>query len=223
MRPLFLSETRCVLNLFQKKWGERSLVIPHILTETIATPARVTRRPWFNCDFILHFVDWRPPRSQRTAAGCSILPNALGAELFLVVEKETLSPTALELNGGGAFTMDHYDRYIDIVETAVREALVVSHERNAQLHKDGSPGISRVKEAAFARILIVGNDITFLYSPGRHTISSIEGRRVTLSQAEDRQIDCYLQAEEVLCFDGWIRTEVITTKHMLVSMPAPRA
>jgi hypothetical protein len=147
-----------------------------------------------------------------------VLPNALGAELFLVVEKATLSPTALELNGGGAFSIEHYTPYIDAVEAAIQEAIGSVGGQNVGLPQLDPSKVTSVTKAAFARVLVVGSDVTFLYCPSIAT-PAMRGQRFNLAQADDREIDCYVDGEECVCFDGWIRTDVTTGERVLVSLP----
>lgn len=216
MRQLFQSERRCVASLFQAKWKSELLSFPAVVTETVAEPTNPRVRHRFNCDFILDFVDWQSASCERAASAWSILPNALGAELFLIVDKATLRPTALELNGGGAFPMAHFAKYLDGVEVAVREAL---------RHCDEGKPISRevlqctsVRRAAFARILVVGNEITFLYFPNE-TMPAMRGKCVSLASAEDRLVECYYDLGQIVCFDGWVKTEIIATDQVLVAVP----
>jgi hypothetical protein len=218
MRALFASERRCILNLFQMKWGGEVSRAPVVLGETIAEPIRPKRKPWFNCDFILDFVDWRTARSERSAAACSVLPNALGAELFLIVDKATLSPTALELNGGGAFPIARYANYIGIVEAAIQEAIASPDGRETDLPQIKSSIITSVAAAAFARVLVVGDDITFLLCP-EETKPVMRGQRFGLAQADDREVHCYVDGDECVCLDGWIKTEVTASERVLVSLP----
>src|SRR4029434_4676801 len=165
MRAPFASESRCVFNLFQLKWGDEKCCAPPIISETIAEPPNPRGKPWFNCDFILHFDDWRMNTSERSVAACSVLPSALGAELFLIVERDTLSPTALELNGGGAFSIEHYARYIDVVEAGIQEGIDEQGCRQPDHPWHRASTLIPINKAAFARCLVVGRDVTFLYFP----------------------------------------------------------
>jgi hypothetical protein len=215
MRPLFTSEKRCVLNLFRAKWGRELLDMPTVVSETIAHAADAARTPWFNCDFILDFVDYRAFRSERSAAVCSVLPNALGAELFLIVEKATLVPTALELNGGGAFPIGHFAEYIHVVEATVHKALTSLRTDVPQIRW---PEAISIRKAASARVLVVGSDITFLYFT-EDTTPAMRGQRVNLVERDDKEIRCYTDGDKVVCFDGWITTEVRVSERVLVSLP----
>ena len=61
-----------------------------------------------------------------------------------------------------------------------------------------------MRKAAFARLLVVGSDATFLYFAAK-TPRVIRGQRLNLVQQDDREIDCYFDGEEFVCVDGWIR------------------
>ncbi len=218
MRTLFASERRCVLNLFRTEWKRKMSSVPTVVTETVAEPVDRTKKPWFNCDFILDFVDWRTCKSDRSAAVCSVLPNALGAELFLVVEKATLSPTALELNGGAAFPIKHYARYVRIVEEAIHEHMErLDHREGEYLRKIMAEALS-IGTSAFARVLVVNGDITFLYFPS-DTKPVMRGQPINLVSGDNQYIDCYTDAGQVVCFDGWVRTNVVHGEHTLVASP----
>ena len=141
MRTLFSSEKRCISNLFYMKWNGAIPSAPAIFEETIAEPANPATRPWFNCDFILDFVDYRTFASERSASACSVLPNALGAELFLVVEKATLSPTALELNGGALGVALHREQ-ISLHEEEVGVALLLALELDRLAVAHGGAGLT---------------------------------------------------------------------------------
>ncbi len=218
MRVPFASEKRCISNLFQMKWEDEGRCPPAILSEVIVEPAHLKRRPWFNCDFVLHFVDWRATKSKRSASVCSVLPNALGAELFLVVEKATLTPTALELSGGAAFPITHFASYIQSVEESIERALrQLDHQQTQHPWKQMAKRIP-IAKAAFARLLVVGGDVTFLYFPGKIT-PSMRGQCLNLTRGDECEINCYLDDDDVVCFDGWIRAEVAEGERVLVSLP----
>jgi hypothetical protein len=217
MRPLFTSEKQCVSNLFESKWKGDVAPAPAVLSESIAEPAGQAERPWFNCDFILHFVDWGTVKSKRSAAVCSVLPNTIGAELFLIVEKATLSPTALELNGGSAFSIRYYGSYIDVAEAALRAAVERRGCRETALLRNELTGSIPIRMAAFARILVVGNDVTFLYFPSE-TRPVMRGKRVSLVRRDACEIDFYADGDEIVCFDGWVRVDVSATERVLVAL-----
>jgi hypothetical protein len=197
MRDLFASEKRCISNLLQMKWNVSADVMPNVVSETydIDRP----KRHRFNCDFIISFINWGENASERAAAACSVLPNALGAELFLVVEKSTLLPTALELNGGEAYSISHYNEYVKCVETLVSEAIC-----KQSWYEGLSRHYVRFRDAAFSRLLVVGDDITFLCFP-TESQPVIRGKRFSLVERDDREVYCYIDGDVLVAFDGWLR------------------
>lgn len=218
MREPFASEKRCISNLFQMKWKNHDYRVPNVVSEFIAQPAEAKTKPWFNCDFILDFVDPRAVKAKRSASVCSVLPNALGAELFLVVEEDSLFPTALELNGGRAFSLTHYVQYVDLVEEAIKNAVEQQNGPAAQHPHWSLVERASIHNAAFARVLVVGNDVTFLYFPN-DSVPTVQGRCINIAEGDDREIYYYLDGDDVVCFDGWIRTDVPESDRVLVAMP----
>jgi len=216
VRALFASEQRSVSNLWQMLWGHDVPRAPTVVSEMIAGPSNPRKTPWFNCDFIFNFVDWRTFRAERSASACSVLPNALGAELFLIVEKATLAPTALELNGASAFPIGHYATWIAIVEAAIHRALDEPEKLRGKWPLGQMSKSVRIEAAAFARVLVVEGDVTFLYFP-HDTTPLMRGKRICLVSRDDARIDCYVDDDTVICFDGWVRTSVTHTDATLVA------
>ena len=75
-----------------------------------------------------------------------------------------------------------------------------------------------VKRSACARVLVVGGDVCFLYFPSE-PVPVMRGLRFDLTESDDRQIACYLDEDEIVCFDGWIRTEITRSDQVLVAQP----
>jgi len=218
MRAPFSSERRCISNLIEMEWRSPLRFAPTIVSEYIAPPIDPGKRPWFNCDFTLDFIDPRTASSEHVATMSPVLPNTLGAEVFLVVQKELLAPMRLELIGGGAFSIKYYTSYLDNVEAAIREAVELRERRETRVPWHEMVEAASMRRAAFARLLVVGTDATFLYFPGE-TAPLTRGQRFSLVQRDDRDIDCYVDGDKVVCFDGWIRAEVTPTERTLVALP----
>ena len=231
MRNLFLSEKRCISNLMQQKWGTRLHSEPAVLREHSSEPLTASKAPNFNCDFVLDFVEDFTEWRDRDGTMNTALPNTFGADLYLFVETRTFSPLHFELMFGGAFSMKYYIPYIARVEAAVRDA-VASQEGvgSARAPRSGWDSIGKqsrrellrrvaVRESASARVLVVGNDICFLYFPSDRT-PVMRGSRFDLAESDDRQIACYLDGDEIVCFDGWVRTEVAGSDGVLIALPS---
>lgn len=218
MRTLFASEKRCVSNLINLKWGKLLHTLPSIVSEYIDQSANCKIRPSFNCNFSLNFVDPRTASFDTAATMSPVLPNTLGAELFLVVERDTTNPIRLELLGGDAFPLRHYTTYVDIIETSIREAIRSrTHPFTSALSTKALTNIL-MRKAAFARLLVVGCDATFLYFPNE-TTPIMRGKCFTIAHDEDTEIYCYIDGDIVVCFDGWLRVKVTPTEQTLAALP----
>jgi hypothetical protein len=216
MRELFTSERRCVHNISRMKWGV-SVEPGPIIREFHPEPLGRESQQAFNSDFEIEFFDrlaatW----PEHMVAAASILPNAIGAEVFLTVEKQTLSPMIFQLIEGEAFRRKHFSHLIDEVEEAVRDSLGMSDARE---HAAWPQLIdcTGMRKAAFVRLMVVGTDVTFLYFPSS-SVPAARGQRLKLVRGDDREIDCYVDGAECVCFDGWIRTDVTVSENVLVSL-----
>lgn len=217
MRNLFLSEKRCVANLMQGKWGVGLRSEPIVVKERFSEPVRKEKGPKFNCDFVLDFVEDFLEVRERDGTMNTALPNTLGADVYLFVERPSLHPLHLELMFGEAFSIKFYSQYIARTEAAIREA-VLSQRLAAKLSQSALLQRLPVKKAACARVLVVGGDVCFLYFPSE-AVPVMRGLRFDLAESDDRHIACYLDDEEIVCFDGWIKTDVTRSERVLVAQP----
>jgi len=222
MRRLFTSETRCISNMIRMKWGVCIESELSVLREYYSEAARQRTGHVFNCDFALEFVDRFVTWPDTMATAASILPNTLGAEVFLIVEKGTFNPMALELIGGEAFPVKHYASLIEVVEAAVQEAMESARRPETEYPWKELMEVISMQKAAFARLLVVGSDATFLYFP-TDTTPLMRGQCLNLAQGDDREIHCYVDGHQIVCFDGWVRTHVTRTERMLVALPEDNA
>ncbi len=215
MRTLFLSEKRCISNLMEEKWGVRMQSEPQVLKEYLAESSKSTKRPNFNRDFSLDFVEdfteWRDREGTMNTA----LPNTFGTDLYLFVETHTLNPLHFELMFGEAFSIRYYAPYIDHIEAAVREA-VLGREGMDKCSQQALLRRMPLKKSACARVLVVGGDICFLYF-STEVVPVMRGTRLDMVQSDDRHIACHLDCEKLVCFDGWIRTEIAASERVLVA------
>ena len=199
-----------------KEWGQRLEREPSFIVESISEEGRKPRQPYFNADFMLDFVDRDANWSKSKITMSPILPNTLGAELFLAVEEGTLRPMRLELMGGGAFPVRHYAKYIDSIETAIKKAMNIPQVSNRLCGKAVSQEFS-VGASAFARIMVIQKDICFLVCP-KYLLPTMRGEHSSLVREKDCEIDCYIDGEEVVCFDGWLSTDVTWSEWKLVAI-----
>ncbi len=217
MRGLFASEARCVNNMIKKRWGKTNDRAPTIVSAYVADPDKTKRKPWFNCDFCIDFIE------RRDADWCdceitanSILPSTLGAELFLAIDPSEIKPMRLELIGGQAFSIKHYVTYIQHVEEAIQHSLASQAGRPSPYPWREWLRLVPVKKSAFARVLIIGEDITFLYFPADMK-PAMQGQCVNLVQQDGCEINVYVDNGQLVCFDGWIRTKVEPSEMKLVA------
>lgn len=200
-----------------EKWGLTLKADPMVLKEHSWEPLKHRKAPKFNLDLILDFVDdfTAYPGSEGTMN--TILPNTLGAEAYLYVDTATFAPLHFEVMAGGAFSIKYYARYIDRIEAAVREAVLA---RQGISNRSQHALLRRVslKKSACARVLVVGGDTCFLYFP-TEVVPVMRGSRFDLDESDDRHIACYLDGEEIVCFDGWVRTDVTRSDQVLVAQP----
>jgi hypothetical protein len=217
MRTLFLSEKRCISNLMEEKWGVGMQSEPPVLKEYSAEPLRVGKRLSFNRDFSLDFVEDFTESRQREGTMNTALPNTFGTDLYLFVETPTLNPLHFELMFGEAFSIKYYAPYIKRVEAAVRDA-VLSQQGIGILSREALLQRVPLKKSASARVLVVGGDVCFLYFPSE-AVPVMRGSYFDLAESGDRHIACYLDGDEIVCFDGWIRTEVAASDRVLVAQP----
>lgn len=217
MRTLFLSERRCISNLMEEKWGVSMNSDPRVLKEYSAEPLRVGRRPNFNRDFSLDFVEDFTECRDREGTMHTALPNTFGTDLYLFVETRTLKPLHFELMFGEAFSIKYYVPYIKRVEAAVRDAVLSARVIDAVCQRALLRCVP-VKKSACARVVAVGSDVCFLYFPNEAS-PVMRGLRFDLAETADCHIACYLDGDEVICFDGWIRGEITRSDLLLVAHP----
>lgn len=221
MRILFLSERRSILSLMRKAWDCDLDTEVSVIAETVNGEDGDVGESRFNCDFMMDFVHHSADWSKSQITMSPILPNTLGAELFLAVDKATLRPMRLELMGGAAFPAKHFANYISSVETAIREAMSSLETANGNC-----PGVAArvpaIRKSAFARIMVIHGDICFLYCP-KEDRPIMRGRRLNIARGHDREIDIYTDGDETIGFDGWLSTEAVPSEWNLVATLGERA
>src|SRR5438105_4551671 len=146
MRDLFLSERRCVGNILNRhlaidlaQFRDLKVRAEHY------SPARSSARSNFNHDFALQFgLDSEFHNFKSYSA--PVLPNTIGAEVFLTVDKATSMPLRLELLAGEAFPIKYFERPLEQIERAL----------------EGRGIDFPLKSSAYSRVLVVEGDICFL-------------------------------------------------------------
>jgi hypothetical protein len=212
MRHLFLSEKRSIENIIQKEWNSSLRSDPLVVKEFHWDPFTTSKRHKFNSDFVLDFVENFIDIPTRAGAMHPALPNTLGAELYLYIDTRTFSPLHLELMSGSAFPISYYKQYVADIDAALRTAI------NLQPVEVIRSSFCAVSDAAYVRILVIRSDVCFLFFP-RETEPVMRGSPKVIACGDDRAIDCYIDGDEVVCFDGWIRTNVVRGDQVLVALP----
>lgn len=199
MRELFKSERRYIRNVLQQCGiafdGPVDVVREHYY------PMSSTATKHFNIDFMLEFIAADELKDFKSHCA-SVLPNTLGAEVFVTIDVRSSRPLLTELISGEAFPIRYFKTYILAVEATLGRSLLNVNLGNC----------------AFCRIFVVGNDICFLASP-TDRIPAQRGQRSQLRTGEEESIDAYFEGNELVCVDGWIRTEVKQSEWKLVATP----
>lgn len=226
LRDLFESECRVIRNVALDGWGAEP-----------ARPAGV-HREWHDCttdstvqfnrDFELRLDE----RDIRVIDGmswmASVVPNTLGAEVFLTVEKGTYRPLVLQLLGGAAFGIRQFTRYVRHVERLLQRLANSAFDATAtetdcsdrnDAYKELVSSAARVsfENCAYARILVVGSDICFLVFP-KSAIPVAHGRRNILMRSSRCEMHCFANDSDITCLDGWLSIDVLTKECKLAAL-----
>jgi len=149
----------------------------------------------FNPGFLFRFYDrhvfQHPPRTK--AMMMEVLPQAIGAEIFLCIDPETRRPLDLNMPGGGAFTRRNFSAYI---ESACQTASRVMSAR----------AVSLFSAARYCRIVIVGDRLTVLASDETPPKRQIPTRRIEIP--DHLLLDICEHNSKVVSIDGWVKVEV---------------
>ena len=114
MRELFISERRYIRNVLWKHAAVSLETSGPVVIEYYAPP-RTASRVRFNNDFSLQFVP-NDKLVRFRSFGASILPNAMGVDVFVTVDEQTSQPLMTELLGGEAFSINYFKEHIEKVE-----------------------------------------------------------------------------------------------------------
>jgi hypothetical protein len=172
-----------------------------VVSEYYAPPELKAEGPRFNLDFVLRFVDEATMPEHRSFCA-PVLPNTMGAEVFVTVDAVTGTPLMTELLSGEAFPLSYFESHVATVE--------------AELAKQNMK-IS-IAECAYLRIFVVSRDICFLFFP-KELSPVLSGGRVNLRMDDEGVIDTYVLGNDLVCVDGWITTDVPNSEWQLVAEP----
>ena len=198
MRELFLSEQRYVSNIIRSKTGVTLQHFDPVLVEYYEQPRRQSANH-FNTDFFLQFVP-QGKLGDPDVYSTTILPNTIGADIFVAVEQKTLRLLRTELLFGDAFSIEYYSEFCQKIE----ERLELYGYR------------FRLTKCAYCRVFVIENDICFLVFPTEKTPIASLDKRVLCSES-DATIQYAIDRDGVVYFDGWIRTLVIKSEQMVIA------
>jgi hypothetical protein len=201
----------------QEKWGTAIHSFPQVYREYLEPSSAVAREPDFNSDFVIDFVDDFTVLPDWEGTMQTALPNTFGTDLYLFVQTSSLMPLRFEMMFGKAFSIGDFAEYIERVESTVIDA-VTSLSTVDKVFKQELLQQASIAKSRCARVLVVGGDICFLYFPCED-MPVRRGGQFDLATDNDRRIACYLTGDDVVCFDGWIRTDVVVGDQTLVVQP----
>lgn len=201
MRDLFLSEQRYLRNTILRNLGRDLRQIGPVLSEYYAPPRRGPQHPHFNTDFVLRFVEQGSMPEHRSF--CSrVMPNTMGAEVFVTVDAKTGQPLMTELDSGEAFSLKDFNPYIETIEFELTHL-------NLPL---------QFKATSYCRVFVIENDICFLAFPD-DDVPVQRGNRNVLRDDAESSIISYATEGKLVCVDGWIKTDVAESEWHLVAEP----
>ena len=129
-----------------------------------------------------------------TEAYCtSVLPNTLGSDIFVSLDKHSLAPVRTELLTGDAFPLRYFKEYIEIIE----------------YHMDKLSHPITIRNASYCRIFVIDNSISFLAFTN-DSLPVMRGKRQQLCSDACASVVCAKDSVSLVYVDVWIRTEANT-------------
>jgi hypothetical protein len=200
MRELFVSERRYIRNILWQRAKILWDTFDPVVLEYYAPP-RTRCRVRFNNDYFLRFVAAENLRETKSY-GSPVLPNTLGADVFLTVDELTSRPLMTELLAGEAFSIKYFKEHIEKIEDSLAR---LSHR-------------VQFRKCAYSRVFVIENDICFLAFP-EMPAPAMRGNRQPLASGAEGSIVSYVDGTELVCVDGWIRTYVPSSEWKLEAIP----
>lgn len=201
MRDLFLSERRYIRNILMRHNMPDIVHFDRVLTEQYSPP-RTSSRTRFNLDYHLQFVEDKALKGCKSFCA-SVLPNVSGADVFVTLDQSLSRVLRTELLFGEAFSSKYFTKYIQDVE------------RELRLH---SIEVS-LRRSSYCRLFVIEDDACFLVFPDT-AVPQPWGEKRLLRSGENSTIECYFDADRLVCIDGWFRTHTPTSEWMLAAEAA---
>lgn len=192
MRPLFLFEQKTINAVLEPALGLNVPLPSDVVFEWYDAPT--LDHPQFNRDFCVGFT--QRSTMQSTRSYCSaILPNTIGSDVFLTVERETNRPLMLEQMFGAAFSISYFRKYVEEIEYVLKQG-------SAEIFQDFS-----VARCRMAHVLVVNSIVCFLLCPHDAT-PRYSGERRIVVDAPSGHIDYAAADGRIAYIDGWLSTSV---------------
>ena len=212
MRTLFISEQRAINNVFP---GPSPSGGDYVIDEWLLQSSANEKS--FNGDFVLRCQPELPARFKSIAK--PILPNTVGAELFITRDVESNCLYQAELMGGPAFPYRYYAPFVKLMERRV----LCGKERLARhIHADASQAehllskLSRVRGSLFARIMLVGDDLTFLlFATNPRPLPGCSS--IQIAESLEGETNVLKQGAAFVGLDGWMKCPVAPSEWQLVA------
>jgi hypothetical protein len=141
----------------------------------------------------------------------SVLPNTIGADVFVTVDKDSLAPLVVTMQQGAAFPIRYFRNYVAEVESLLRTQC--RHSAVAARASIGS-----LDASGYCRILVVGNEITFLVYPQSNEPVNT-GSIITLHEAENAGVQAVIDSNSIVAIDGWLKTATRESDYKLWAVP----
>lgn len=201
----------------QRKWGIDLTCEEKVVSEDHLSVSS-SDRPIFNLDFAMDFCENAKDMDFLSTVE-SALPNSVGgADLFLAVHKVSYQPLSFKLILGDAFPLRFFADCINSIESHLQDHVMLSNLRAAGIGQDELERALHVEESVYCRILLVGEDICFLYFMEDDRPVQRASRYVIPTHLSRGEVDCHVAGSRILCFDGWISTGVPNTEIKVVAV-----
>jgi hypothetical protein len=169
---------------------------PPVVEEYHHPPRRPVRGRSFNTDYVLRFVPKGTLPAYRSFCA-RVLPCTMGAEVFLTVDANTLRPLLTELVSGEAFQLRDFKPHVELLEAELAR-LDIS---------------LTLRKCDYCRMFVIDDEICFLIFPVG--LATELGARTMLRHDADSAIASHVVSRQLVCVDGWLRTEVCPSERIL--------
>jgi hypothetical protein len=137
-----------------------------------------------------------------------VMPHVLGSEIFVTVDKESLSPLVVTMMEGAAFPIEDFAQYVD----EVNELL----QKTSQFGDRGT-SIERLQlnDTAYCRVLVIGDEITFLAFCESQYPTGFAKAIELHSKVDSHQVIDLFEQEKLIAVDGWMKTTPVQSDFKL--------